>query len=262
MKRLRAATCCFVIVAVMALAAAGCAATASNDAGPAGPVGDLVAYGRAIIVDTPGTMKANVTADMSCQACHVNAGRTARGGSFVGVYGQFPQWNQRAHRVIALQDRVAECFLYSMNGRPPAYSSRQMEALVAYIAYLSRGTIVGATPDPAVRLARLQAPQRPDAAHGAGLYAQRCASCHGADGGGVHGTFPPLWGPKSFNDGAGMHRTGTMAAFVRYNMPKNAPGSLSPQDAYDVSAYVLKHARPHFDKRRIVTFPSQRAEYF
>ena len=32
------------------------------------------------------------------------------------MYGRFPQWNSRAHRVIALQDRIAECFLYSMNG--------------------------------------------------------------------------------------------------------------------------------------------------
>ncbi len=34
-----------------------------------------------------------------------------------------------------------------------------------------------------------------------------------------------------------------MTGFVRYNMPQNAPGSLSPAAAYDVSTYVLSHHR-------------------
>jgi hypothetical protein len=48
----------------------------------------------------------------------VNGGTVARGGTFVGTYARFPQWNKRSKRVIALQDRLAECFLYSMNGTP------------------------------------------------------------------------------------------------------------------------------------------------
>ena len=31
--------------------------------------------------------------------------------------------------------------------------------------------------------------------------------------------YPPLWGAKSFNDGAGKNRLVTMSALVRYNMP-------------------------------------------
>jgi thiosulfate dehydrogenase len=163
--------------------------------------------------------------------------------------------------MIALQDRLAECFLYSMNGRPPDYNSREMIALVAYIAYLSRGTPVGATPDPAVKLTRFLPPQRASAARGAVLYAQSCAACHGAKGAGS-AVFPPLWGATSFNSGAGMHRLWTMASFVRYNMPQNAPGSLTDQQAYDVAAYVLSHARPRFQGKRPVTFPSQPAKFF
>ena len=34
-----------------------------------------------------------------------------------------------------------------------------------------------------------------------------------------------------------------MAAFVQHNMPQTNPGSLTPQDAYDVAAYV--HGKPH-----------------
>ncbi len=88
-------------------------------------------------------MKRYVRADMTCAACHIAGGTQARGGSFVGVYARFPQWNRRAHRVITLQDRIAECFLYSMNGRAPAYASKEMVAIVAYIAWLSRGIAVG-----------------------------------------------------------------------------------------------------------------------
>src|SRR5580698_11540034 len=109
-----------------------------------GPVGESIAYGRTIVMDTQTTMKGYVGAKMSCAACHLSGGTQPKGGSFVGIYGAFPQWNRRAHRVIALQDRIAECFLYSMNGRPPAYDSPAMIAMVAYIAWLSRGIPAGA----------------------------------------------------------------------------------------------------------------------
>jgi thiosulfate dehydrogenase len=221
----------------------------------------MVRYGHELIVHTRAHLPQYVTAKMDCAACHVDAGTKPRGGSFVGIAAQFPQWNARAKRVISLQDRLAECFLYSMNGHPPAYSSREMEAMVAYIAYLSRGAKLGSKPDPAVRLAHFDPPAKPDAQRGAKLYAQRCQSCHGADGGGST-AFPPLWGASSFNSGAGMHRLWTMAGFVRYNMPQNAPGTLTDQEAYDVSAYVLSHARPKFDKKRLVQFPAKPAADF
>lgn len=213
---------------------------------PAGPVGASIAYGRDIIVDTPRLMKGYVRADMSCTACHIDGGTKTRGGSFVGTYARFPQWNKRAHRIITLQDRLAECFLYSMNGRPPAYTSKAMIAMVAYIAWLSRGTPTGAPQPRADRYIEPLPRRAPNRAHGLALYAQKCETCHQAGGGGIRGAFPPLWGPTSFNDGAGMAHIDRMTGFVRYNMPQNAPGSLSLDDAYDVAAFVLSHKRPHF----------------
>ncbi len=227
---------------------------------PAGASGDVIRYGRELIVNTRAHMHGYVVANLDCAACHIAGGTKPKGGSFAGIYGQFPQWNARAHRTIALQDRLAECFLYSMNGKPPSYNSREMIALVAYIAYLSRGTPVGATPDPSVRLTKFAPPQPASAQRGASLYAQKCSACHGASGAGS--AAPPLWGPTSFNGGAGMHRLWTMAAFVRYNMPGDAPGSLTPQEAYDVSAFVLGHARPKFQGARPVGFPVRPAKYF
>lgn len=238
------------------------AATYDPAALPKGAEGELIAYGHELIVNTRAHMKPYVTSNMDCQACHVNGGTKPRGGTFAGIAAQFPQWNKRSKRFIALQDRLAECFLYSMNGHPPAYNSREMLAMVAYITYLSRGAKIGATPDPQTRLAKFDPPQKPDPHRGQQIYTQKCSSCHGVNGAGNGPSFPPLWGPTSFNGGAGMHRLYTMAGFVRYNMPQNAPGTLSDQEAYDVSAYVLSHSRPKFDKNRIIAFPAERASYF
>ena len=94
------------------------------------------------------------------------------------------------------------------------------------------------------------------------MYGRRCSACHGASGRGL-AIYPALWGAKSFNDGAGMHRLTTMSAFVRYNMPYGGPPNvLSKQEAYDVSAFVLSHPRLKFDKTRSISFPPQRAGKF
>jgi thiosulfate dehydrogenase len=207
-------------------------------------------------------MKGYVRAKLDCSACHLAGGTQARGGSFVGTYAYFPQWNKRSHRVIALQDRLAECFLYSMNGRPPAFASKEMVALVAYIAWLSRGTPSFSTPAPEKGFIEPLPSASPNVAHGATLYAQQCAVCHQASGAGIAGAFPPLWGAGSFNNGAGMAHIDRMTGFVMHNMPQNAPGSLTLQDSYDVSAYVLSQSRPKFDPTALVQSSPLPADYF
>ncbi len=254
---------------LLALALAGCATPPHGSAGvpqqpqpmESGPVGHAAVYGRELIVNTRKYLRPYVNANMDCSACHLAGGTRRRGGSLVGIAAQFPQWNKRAHRVIALQDRLAECFLYSMNGHPPAYQSREMIAMVAYITHLSRGTAIGTKPDPNARLAQLTSPRAMNKSNGARLYAQKCSACHGVGGAGTD-VYPPLWGARSFNAGAGMHRVETMASFVRYNMPANAPGTLTDRQSFDVAAYVLSHARPKFNKSATVRFPAQQAGYF
>jgi hypothetical protein len=49
--------------------------------------------------------------------------------------------------------------------------------------------------------------------------------------------FPPLWGPDSFNNGAGMSRLLTAAAYAMHNMPIGTTYSapvLADEQAYDV----------------------------
>jgi thiosulfate dehydrogenase len=84
-----------------------------------------------------------------------------------------------------------------------------------------------------------------DPASGQKIFASTCSVCHGVDG---HGTkvAPPLWGPKSFNIGAGMARVNTAARFIHHLMPRDRPGILTPQQAYDVASYVVSQPRPDF----------------
>jgi thiosulfate dehydrogenase len=236
------------------------AAVAAAATFPPGPEGALIAYGHDLIEQTPKYMSANIGARMSCAACHPNVGRVPQQGSFLGLYAKYPQWNKRAHRFIALQDRIAECFLYSMNGKPPAYSSKEMIAMTAYIAFLSRGAVVGsgfADQEPPALTATV-----PNAKNGSELYAARCSACHGAGGNGLGVEYPPLWGADSFNDKAGMSRLARLAPFIRRAMPQNAPGTLTDQQALDLAAYILTHPRPHFNAKRQVQFAPEAASYF
>lgn len=80
------------------------------------------------------------------------------------------------------------------------------------------------------------------------VYQAHCQSCHGQDGQGqiIAGVaaLPPLWGPQSFNWGAGMHRVNTAADFIYENMPLGKSVQLTPQQAWDVAAYMNSQERP------------------
>jgi len=83
-----------------------------------------------------------------------------------------------------------------------------------------------------------------DAARGAALYTSKtCITCHGATGAG-NGPIPALWGPGSYSVGASMTRLERAASFIRHNMPQTAPGTLTAQEAFDLSAYINSQPRP------------------
>ncbi len=129
-----------------------------------------------------------------------------------------------------------------------------MVAMLAYMRWLSGGIPAGATLIGAGTMRIKEPPRAADPARGAQVYADTCAACHGADGSGQRAAsgagyqIPPLWGPDSFNDGAGMTRVLTAAAYARHNMPFgttfDAP-VLSDDDAYDVAGYITSQDRPH-----------------
>lgn len=239
------------IVALAALAATGRAvrlAEAQTGAAgrqpqiPEGPQGDQIRLGQQIFAHTPRYAAKYVGNQMKCSDCHLRGGRAPYSSPLVGVPALFPSYNKRAGRVITFTERIQECFVRSENGKPPDPQGPEMKALLGYIDWLSLGQPKG-KPYPGrglIKLPRLKG----DAQRGAAIYASQCSVCHGEEGAGTPPVLPPLWGPDSFNDGAGMSRVEKMAAFVKHNMPQSAPGSLTAQQAYDVAAYVNSKPRP------------------
>lgn len=209
---------------------------------PAGPTGESIRLGQNIFDYTPRFAANYVGNQMNCADCHLQSGRAPYSAPMAGLAHIFPTYNQRAGRVITLAERIQQCFVRSENGRPLAADSRAMTALLAYIAWLSPAESAAHAP-PGRGLVKLPS-LKGDPGRGAAIYAKQCAACHGADGAGIPPILPPLWGSASFNGGAGMSRVEKMAAFVQYNMPQNAPRTLTPQEAYDVAAYINSKPRP------------------
>lgn len=214
---------------------------------PKGPLGDSVRLGLNIFRDTPRYASKYAGNKLSCSDCHLQNGLAPYSSPMVGVPGLFPMYRERSGRVVTFGDRLNECMTRSENGRPFPSRSPELIGLIAYTQWLSQGWPVGKS-FPTRGLVKLPV-LKGDPLNGAKIYAKQCAVCHQANGAGLPPNFPPLWGPTSFNDGAGMSHVAKMAAFVQHNMPQTHPGSLTPQQAYDVSAYVDSKPRPKFDTR-------------
>jgi thiosulfate dehydrogenase len=145
---------------------------------------------------------------------------------------------------MSLADRINECFERSMNGRPLPPDSSKLQAVVAYIEWLSQNLPHGSTV-PWRGLTRIHASRPPDPVNGKKLFAVKCAFCHGGDGQGTMAA-PPLWGPHSYNIAAGMARVSVAAAFIKANMPRGWGWMLTDDEAFDVAAYVNSQPRPDF----------------
>lgn len=161
--------------------------------------------------------------------------------ALVGSPSWFPMFSERAKHNISLEDRIQECVTRSENGTPLPAGGPEMAALLSYMQWISQQAQSNGRA-PARGLASVPALQG-DPVRGITVYKEKCSTCHGEDGAGVSGILPALWGPSAYNDGAGMNQVKKMAAFVLRNMPQNNPGTLTPQQAHDVSAYIA--SKPH-----------------
>jgi thiosulfate dehydrogenase len=194
--------------------------------------------------------------NLACTNCHLMAGTKKFGLALYGIYGDFPAYSNRTGKEISLEDRLNACMTRSMNGRPVPNDAPEMKALVAYIKFLSTGV------PPGEKLPGLGTGTMPeltraaDPVRGLNVYADKCAVCHAVGGEGIRRSLPttdlgymipPLWGPNSFNDGAGMARLITAANFIHFNMPHGTDyldPQLSPEQAWDVAAYMVSQPRP------------------
>ena len=217
---------------------------------PSGPEGEAIKLGRNLINDTRKMLPNNVGNGLNCTNCHIGAGTKELAGPYVGLWGVFPEYRARNGRINSMQERINDCFERSMNGKPLVLDSEEMNAILMYIQWLSTGVPVGEEVG-GRGMGDVDTAFKPNAAHGQQVYAEKCASCHGANGDGVKNpgggyAFPPVWGAASFNIGAGLARTYRAAGFIKYNMPLGQGGSLSDQDAVDVAEFVTHQPRPAF----------------
>ena len=223
--------------------------------------GKMVKYGYALMTDTAnqiGPMVADPAKrfsgnNLTCQNCHLKAGTQPYAMPITGVWGQFPQYRGREGEVGTLEDRINGCMERSMNGRALPLGGREMKAFLAYTKWVSTGIPDGAKLVGAGALNVKEPGRAADLGHGQQVYAQVCATCHGKDGLGQRAAtgngyqFPPLWGPDSYNNGAGMARILSAAAFLKHNMPFGttyASPVLSDDDAYDVAGFINSTERP------------------
>jgi thiosulfate dehydrogenase len=195
--------------------------------------------------------------NLACTNCHLLAGTKKFGLALFGLYGDFPKYSSRTAAEITIEDRLNACMTRSMNGRPIPAGAPEMQALVAYIKFLSTGVPVGQQVPGLGTGTMPELDRAADPVRGAAVYAANCALCHAPDGRGVRRSLPttdlgymipPLWGPDSFNDGAGMARLITAANFVHFNMPHGTDylnPQLTPEQAWDVAAYMVSQPRPN-----------------
>ena len=231
---------------------------------PPGPYKELVQYGHELatrtfahigpeVVDVRKRFAGN---NMACTSCHQQAATKPFAMPWTGVSATFPQYRGREDDISTVEERVNGCMERSMSGKALPLDSREMKAFVTYISFLSRGIPVGATVEGAGMVLSKMPNRRANLDNGAKVYAAQCVACHGDNGQGVRAgqpgdaqgyVFPPLWGPDTFNNGAGMNRLAMATRFVKHNMPQgtnfDAP-QLSDDDAYDVAAYMLSKPRP------------------
>lgn len=227
----------------------------SEDEIPDGPVGEAIRYGREVLTRTQVVARQYVGNGLNCSSCHLDAGRMPYASPWVGVWGVFPEYRTRNARMNSLQDRINDCFERSMNGQALPLDSPEMGGILAYFWWLSKDVPTGLEVE-GRGFKRIRAPHPPDPARGARVYAEKCAACHGTDGQGATGSngeylFPALWGPKSFNIGAGMARVATAAAFVKVAMPLGQGDTLTDQEAFDVAAYFTHQPRPEFARKHL-----------
>lgn len=222
---------------------------------PEGPSGDAIRRGREIFINTPANAREFVGNQLSCANCHLDAGRRPHSAPMWAAWPVYPKYRAKNKQINTMEDRLIGCFTFSMNGQdstaggPPPIGHQIYKDLQIYMHWLATGAPTNVSLPGAGYPALKKPPLGYDPARGEKVYATNCATCHGEDGQGqrdINGrpVFPPLWGPESYNWGAGMARINTAAGFIQANMPLGQRGRLDDQDAWDVAAYINSHERP------------------
>ncbi len=222
------------------------------------PNAGQIEYGKELIAHTaeylgPEGKVLRISNGMNCQNCHLEAGTLPLGNNFGAVASTYPKIRGRSGLSEGIPKRINDCFERSLNGQGLDPESEEMQAMVAYMQWLGKEVPKGSKL-PGVGIYDIPLLDRAaDPVQGKSVYERQCASCHGTEGLGLKtpaGTaylYPPLWGPASYNQGAGLYRLSRFAGYVKANMPLGATYKrplLSDEEAWDLAAYVNSMERP------------------
>lgn len=205
-----------------------------------------VVFGYDIVMQTNKYAGRYTGSNLSCTSCHLKGG-TQPDGFALNVAGMFPKWRSKNGVRNGIELRIRDCFMYSLNGVMPPEESAEVQAVAAYIAYISDGEVIGRPPKGYSVPVLPETGSDPNPARGQAVFKRSCVACHGEDG---HGTAvaPPVWGFQSYNAGAGLNNVQKLAGFVWANMPLGQGRTLTHQEALDVAAFITLQHRP-FDPR-------------
>lgn len=226
--------------------------------------GNQIRYGRDLIVRTAyyigprGKLGSYTRNLLNCQSCHLEAGTKPYAFNLISTHGRYPQYRAREDRILTLSDRINNCIMRPMSGKPLPNDSKELVAMSAYIMWLGQNIPVGwhVKGDEGLEFDYLD--RAADPRKGEIVYNKNCAKCHGINGAGVTNAegdsyiYPPLWGDESYQAGSSIHRVDKAARFIYANMPNENNTrwdnpKLSIEEAYDVAAFVNDdriHQRP------------------
>ncbi len=221
----------------------------------------MIRYGRTLLDETYKYLGAESAMPYSgnklaCTNCHLYYGTKPYSGPWVTSYQKYAdpgKFSSRTNELRTLPIRINGCMQRSMAGSPIPEDSYEMQSMVAYFKWLDTGIqvsdwrdVLGQGMPKVADMTRAADPVR-----GAEIYRDECRTCHGDNGEGEWDEdqqkfrYPALWGPDSFNTGAGMNRLRTGVTFVKSNMPY-IKEDLSDEDAWDVTAFIVSQERPIF----------------
>ena len=210
---------------------------------PKDSMGASIRRGLYLLRFTPESLPAFATGRLRCTSCHQDDGLRPTSAPLTGSHARFPKYMPRSGAVISLADRVNYCFTRSLAGNALPVGSREMTDILAYFYFIAHDVPVGTAIAGANGLVSMPDTLVGDVKRGEALFtAKLCVTCHLATGQGA-GVIPSLWGPGSYSVGASMARLERAASFIKHNMPQTAPGSLTAQEAFDLSAYINSHPR-------------------